>query len=186
MTLSVVTPPATYPVTLAEAKAQARYLADDEDAFFESLIAEATAHVEKELAISLSPRTYRLTLDAFTDAIRLPGGPVETVTSVEYVDREGLTQTVDPALYTVDLFSRPQWIVRNSSSIWPTPLDGVNVVTVQYDAGFAELPHDLLPLKRAILLLVGAWFDNREALASGLEEIPQGVDRLMQPFRSVL
>lgn len=187
MGLSIITPPTAEPVSLEEAKAQVRVTHDAEDAFIQSLIVAATRHVEKVLGLSLMTRTYRLTLDRFSDYIELPRGPVQSVTAVGYIDESGDTQTAATSLYSTDLASSRQWIVRNSGSSWPTTLSGVNAVTVEYVAGYDELPGELADLKRAILLLVGWWFFNREAASEKpAQEVPLAFDALIQTYRRVM
>lgn len=186
MGLTLVTPPTEYPVTLAEAKAQCRIVNDDSDARLTAFIAAATAHVEKTLGVSLMERSYRLTLDAFSDAIELPRGPVQSVTSVQYVDEDGATQTVATSDYTVDLVSRSAWIVRNSDATWPDLLDAVNVVTVEYVAGYDTLPADFDDVKAAILLTVQHWNDLGELQDATKAAIPPWFDALLQPHRAVL
>lgn len=187
MGLTLVTPPIAEPVTLAEAKAHLRVQHTDEDSYISALIVAATRHVEKVLSKSLMERTWRLTMDAFSDAIELPRGPVQSVTSVTYTDADGVTQTVPASDYTVDLISHRQWVVRNSDATWPTPLDAVNVVSVEYVAGFDTLPAEYEDLKHAIFLLVGHFYHSREAVSdSPKHEVPLAVDALVQPYRFIL
>lgn len=184
MGLTLVSPPSVWPVSLEEAKAQARVLNNVEDVLITSLIKAATAHVEQTLSLSVATQTWRLTLDAFTDAIELPRGPVQSVTSVQYVGGEGETQTLDSSAYTVDLASSRQWIVRNSNARYPTTLGGINAVSITYVAGFDPVPEDI---KLAILLLVGSWHKQREAVSDRpMKEVPFAVDALLQPYRWIL
>ena len=188
MGLTLVTPPTEEPVTLEEAKTHLRVHHTDEDSYIEGLIKAATRHTEKVLGKSLMTRTYRLTLDAFSDAIELPRGPVQSVTSVQYVDADGKTQAIASGNYTVDLTSARQWIVRNSGFSWPSTIDAVNAVSVTYVAGHDELPAELEDLRHALLLLVGHWFFQREAVNVGstVTEVPLAYDALIQPYRAVL
>src|ERR1043166_7913128 len=114
MGLTLVTPPTEYAVTLAEAKAQVRATSDAEDALLQGYIRAAQRHVEQTLDLSLTEQTWRLTLDEFADAIELFRGPVTAVTGVTYFDEDGVTQTLSPDLYTVDLAGTRQWLGRNS------------------------------------------------------------------------
>jgi uncharacterized phiE125 gp8 family phage protein len=175
-------------VTLAEAKAQCRVSHTSEDTLIQTYIVAATNFVERQISFSLMTRTYALSLDEFTDAIELPRGPVSQVTSVQYVNPAGTLTTISPSMYTVDLSSRPQWIVRNSSAVWPNPMDGVNMVTVTYKAGADVLPDTLADLKAAILLLIGHWYVNREtvSIANMAMEIPYAVTSLLDGYREVL
>lgn len=187
MGLTLVTPPTADPVTLAEGKAQCRVRHTDEDALITRLISAATRHVERVLDLSLMERTYKLTLDSFADAIELPRGPVSAVSSVQYVDANGDTQTVSADDYTTDLISRRNWVVRNSDASWPSTLDAVNAVSVQYVAGFSELPAEYEDLRHAILLIVGHWYATREAATvDGAKEVPLAVDSLLQSYRTIL
>lgn len=187
MGLTLATPPVAEPVSLEEAKAQCRVRHESDDAYIQGLIRSATRYVEKILGKSLMARTYLLTLDAFTDAIELPRGPVQSVTSVQYADGAGETQTVAASEYTVDLMSSRQWIVRNSDATWPATMDGINAVSIQYVAGFDTLPAEYEDLKHAIMLLIGAWYYQREAVSEKpMQEVPLAVDALIQPYRAIL
>ncbi len=185
MGLQLVTAPTADPVTIEEAKAQCRVLHPDEDMLLAGLIAAATRHVEKVLDLSLMARTWRLTLDAFSPTIELPRGPVTSVTAVNYVDRGGLTQQVPTEKYTTDLASPAQWIVLNSGGEWPATIGGVNAVSIDYVAGFTSLPSTYDDLKHAILLLIGHWYANREAVNVGniTSEVPLAVASLIQPYQ---
>ena len=188
MNVTVVTPPAATPVTLAEAKVHLRVLGTDDDTMILGLIKAATAFVERHLGMSLMERTLRLTLDDFSNAIELPNGPATEVVSVGYVDAAGLAQIVSPSVYTVDLTSRLQWVMLNSGSAWPSTLSAVNVVTITYKSGFTTLPDRLFDLRAAVLLLVGHWFANRETVVTGTitSELPFAVDAILQQHRQVL
>lgn len=177
MGLTLVTPAATYPVTLAEAKAQCRVDHSDEDGTLNALIAAATDYVEQYCGKALVSQTWLLSLDAFTDAIEIPLGPVQSVSSVKYYDADNIEQTVSSADYVVDLATNPQWIVRNSDTAWPATATGVNVVNITFVAGYATMPP---AIKLALLLLVSAWYDNREGA------MPTAVSALLSPFRRFL
>lgn len=181
MGIVVLTPAASFPVTLAEAKAQCRVLANDEDALIEGLIAAATNHAEQYCGRAFITQSFLLALDCFTDAIVLPRGPVQSITSFQYYDAAGLLQTVDPAIYTLDNTSNPAWIVLNTGDEWPVTLEGVNTVRITFVAGTAAAP---AAVKQAILLLVGHWFQHREAVGPAMTEVPLAVGSLLSFFRT--
>ncbi len=83
--------------------------------------------------------------------------------------------------------SSRQWIVRNSDATWPATMDGINAVSIQYVAGFDTLPAEYEDLKHAIMLLIGAWYYQREAVSEKpMQEVPLAVDALIQPYRAIL
>jgi uncharacterized phiE125 gp8 family phage protein len=184
MGLALITPAAAPPVALAAVKAFCAVEDTSHDAVLTALLAGAVRLAEAQLGQSLGEQDWRLTLDAFSDAIELPRAPVLAVTAVNYVDAAGAAQLADPGLYTVDLTSDPQWLVRNADAQWPEVLDAVNVVSVNFTAGYAEglLPPDLAV---AICMIVAAWFDNRGS-DSGKAAVPAAAQALLDLHRRIL
>jgi uncharacterized phiE125 gp8 family phage protein len=173
MGVSVVTPAASYPVTLAEAKQVCKVDGTARDSEITGMIAAATEYAEKYTGHSIVTQTLKLTLDEFSDSILLPRGPVQSVTNVKYYDTAGVEQTVSASDYTTDLINDPAWVVRNATASWPTTLDAVNVVSVTYVAGYATIPE---PIKWGILLWVSAVLDN--------QAIPAAFEHLLTNYRS--
>jgi uncharacterized phiE125 gp8 family phage protein len=181
---TLITPPAEYPITLDEAKAHCRVTHDDEDALIGTLVRAATANVENQTGLSLMERTWLLTLDELSDAMAIEKGPVVSVASVKYLDGDGVQQTLDPALYTVDTVSEPQWIVRNSDASYPAVMDAINAVEIEYTAGHDAVPTNWEDIRHAILLLIGHFYMNREAVSDTAPGVvPFAVDALLSPYR---
>ena len=174
------------PVTLAEAKMHLRVDDDStsEDALILALIRAAREWVEDYCRRSLVSRTITLRMDCFPGEILLPRGPVSSVTSVQYVDADGATQTVSASNYQTDLYSVVARILPVLGVVWPQVKNGaVNSVIVTYVAGYAtatELPRSI---KAAILLIVGHLFEHREQVnQGGMVEVPFAVKALLAPF----
>src|SRR5690348_16556758 len=102
MSLRLIADPATEPVSLAEAKAHLRVTASDEDALISALIIAAREAAEHELGRALITQTWEKTLDLFPDAIELTNPPVQSVASVQYLDIDGVEQTLSSVSYTLD------------------------------------------------------------------------------------
>ncbi|WP_371767491.1 hypothetical protein [Massilia sp.] len=137
MTTRQVSPPAVMAVTLAEAKAQLRIEADDTafDAQLAIWIAGITREAEHATGRAFVNRAMRVTLDAFPDAIRL-SAPTFSVESIKFVDANDQQQTLDPADYYADTVTEPGYAIAASGKAWPTTAARVNVVTVDYTAGY--------------------------------------------------
>lgn len=176
MGLRLITAPASYPVTLTEAKAQCRVDGSDEDALLNSYIAMATAHVESVTGRAIISQTWELVIDDFSDAIMLTKGPVQSVTSVKYIDTNEVEQTLATDQYTLDNVSDPAWIVKPDDVTYPEVADGVNNVVIRFVAGYATVPAEL---KAAIQVLIASWYDNRSTA-----EIPGAVHALMTNHRA--
>src|SRR5262245_18579900 len=113
MALKLITPPADL-ISLAEAKAHLRVDHDDDDATITFLISAATQYADARtgwLGRALMSQTWDLVVDAFPTstrccwpvapvtvssaaAIQIPWPPLETVSSVKYLDADGVQQTM--------------------------------------------------------------------------------------------
>jgi uncharacterized phiE125 gp8 family phage protein len=180
--------PASEPVTVAEAKAHSNIDHSLDDTLIAAQLIAAREYVEALIKSPLMQRTCRLRLDQFPigNAVMLPAYPVQSVTSVQYVDTAGATQTLASAAYSLDTDAATARITLNRGYNWP----GVGVeygvwgAQVTYVAGYALAADVPQTLKQAILLVFGHWYDNaREtALAENLREAPHAVDALCKTF----
>jgi uncharacterized phiE125 gp8 family phage protein len=183
--LRLVTPAAPI-VTWSEAAAFLRIDGTTEQTLIESFIAAATQHLDAKYGTlagtTLGVQTQEMYLDAFPcGPIKIPLSPFVDVSSITYFDSDGLQQTLDPASYEIDNKSYDGWVVPLGS--WPATLASINVVTVRFRAGFGTIP---APLKLAVLLLTGHFYEHREAVSANVSaEISIGVDRLVAPYRRV-
>ena len=189
LSLRLVTPPSTEPITLDEAKLQCRVDTSDEDALLAHYITAARGLVEAESGRALLTQTWEMRIDGWYEfgdgIIRLPYAPTQQVEGIVWLDSDGVSHTVDPNTYLVDTSSLPPRIVPVSS--WPTTPEMVSIagIRITFVAGWEE--RDKVPAwaKQAILLLVAHWYENREAVASvgNPRDLPIAVDRLLAAHR---
>lgn len=170
----------TEPVTLAEAKLHLRVDGTDEDALIQGLISAARETCEDRTEGTVPVTGWRLTLDTFPDAIKLPRPPIVSVESVQYIDTAGVQQTLSPLDYVVDTASSPGYIVPAFGKAWPETRGQINAVEVEYTAGSATPP---AAIKAWLLLAVGDMYAHREA-SSDKPTVAHGfADRLLDPFK---
>lgn len=187
MGLRLLTAPAEEPVTLAEAKAHLRVSVSDDDDYIGALITAARQHIDGKdgiLGRAICTQTWELILDRFPDDLRIPLPPLQSVQSITYVDEGGVEQTLPPDQYTVDNVNEPGWVVVGPNG-WPDTGDYINAVRVRFVAGYDPVPH---AVKVAMLLLIGHWYENREAVNIGniTSSLPFTVDALLSPYRVYL
>ena len=167
---TVMQPPALEPVSLDEAKAHLRVTSADEDAYIASLITAAREWCEGFQQRAYVTQTRKLVLDRFPGgcAIYLPRPPLQSVTSIVYTDSEGAQYTVDADSYIVDTDAEPGRIVLAYGASWPSvtlrPAAGVEIT---YVAGYGDASDVPQKVKQAMLLLVGHWYEQREAVLVG-------------------
>lgn len=119
--------------------------------------------------------------------MRLTLYPVQSIASVKYIDTNGDEQTVSSDDY--DLIKRDghYHVAFKSDYVFPAlSITNVPVVKIQYVAGYATAPAALC---HAILLMVGAWYENREETVIGVPvaRLPESVaiNALISPYRRI-
>lgn len=173
--------PASEPVTLAEAKAWLRLEIPDDDDLVAALITAAREYAETVTGRALVSQTWRLTLDAFPadgGGIILPLPPLQSVSSVVYVDGNGDSQTLATTEYAVDTQRQPGWIVPAYGKIWPVTRGQANAVQITFVAGYGTASAVPVAIKTAIKLLLANWYENREMVGQG----SPGADALLAAF----
>lgn len=189
----VVTAPILLPVTLAEAKDQARAkdYADDDD-FLNSAISRGTSYVELRTGRALITREYRGFMDCWPwdrswtsiiptpnalylgrlgsgmvdqRAIDIPRPPLQSVTHVITYDDSDVATTLDPASYYVDTASFVGRIVRRNAASWACPARTANGIEIQWIAGYGA-DSTAVPdnYRHAILLMIDHFYENRSAV----------------------
>lgn len=160
--LTLVVPPAGEPLSLAEAKLHLRQDQCEDDSLITGLIIAARERAELVSAKQIVTATWCMTIDRFPwtpswpgryrypgysvrgdagsrgdrgDVIRLPKSPVRQVTSLQYVDTFGNTQTLDPTLYQVDYTRDPARIAPAYGQIYPITRDQMDAISITYVSG---------------------------------------------------
>ena len=128
-------------------------------------------------------QTLDLYLDAFPCTIVLPRSPLQSITSITYVDNDGITQTLDASQYLVDTVSRPPRIVPAYGKSWPTPRVQINAVKVRFVCGHTDVASVSADIKAWMLLSIGTAFANRETLKEGGSVEMPHVDQLVAANR---
>ena len=189
MAITLITPCAEEPITVAEAKASPslRVATATDDTAIGTLITTARKLAETYTLHALVTQTWELVLDGFpTGGIIVPMPPLQSVSSIKYIDGNGDEQTLDALLYSVDDDSIPGLIVPAYGETWPVTRDEVNAVRVRFVAGFgdaSDVPEDI---KSWIKIMVGTMYDNPQGIVVGqtVMSIPRTfVDGLLDDYR---
>lgn len=153
-----------------------------------ALIKAARVAAEGYTRRALVTQTWDLKLDCFPHwTIYVPKPTLQSVTSITYVDSNGVTQTLDPSLYLVDTNSTPARITPVFGGIWPVTRWQNNAVTVRFVAGYglaAAVPDGI---KAWMIIRIKHLFDNPDAVVMGsrnqVAEMPRAlVDGLLDEY----
>lgn len=129
-----------------------------------------------------------------TDFLDIPRAPLGSITSITYVDLTGTTQTWDPSQYDVDAPVGPRGqrgrVAPKYGIAWPAARYQMNAIVVRFVAGYGATA-DAVPrqLKRAMFLIIGEMFENREDLfvarsRSVVMPLPYGASAICQQHRA--
>lgn len=184
MSLTQSVAPTVEPITTAEAKAQAHVSTAADADYIDSLIAASREQCEIEQARSYITQTWVLRLDRFPAEIELPRPPVQSVTSVAYIDTDGDSQTLTVDTdYQVSLNGVPPRIMPAVDKEWPTVRESAyDAVTVTYVAGYGGTGSDVPDnVKLAVKILVAHWYRLREPVVDGsiTTAIPWHIGRIL-------
>lgn len=201
---------ATDYVTLAEAKQHLRVTASDDDSYISGLISMALDACSNYLGYSVKKGTAKYGFDSFTgspalinpvNGLNIPSGNylrvnsrVLSVNSVSYVN----TSQAVTAFGGSDWITAPDPMGNYSRNIFintaPSSLtDDTIKYIVEVTEGFNPVgttsvdPDTIFPMgiKHAALLLVGQYYDNRNAIVVGTiqAQLSLGFEYLLDPYK---
>jgi uncharacterized phiE125 gp8 family phage protein len=182
--------PIIEPVSVLEARNHLRIVVDEDDELIASLIQAAREQCEAEARRSFTTRTYEAILDDWPSKrfIKLPQPPLVSVTSVSYIDYLNVTGVMSASEYFLDTYSEPGRLCLTDSGEWPSitlrPFAGI---IIRYVAGYGDPLQVPEVYKRAMLLMIGHLYENRETVIvqQGVAaiQIPQTVKMLLMTDR---
>lgn len=177
----VISGPSVEPLTLDQVKKQLEISVSDttHDIQLASMIQEAREQWEHDTDSVTCYQTLRIKVSDFYDGFELPKGPVQSVTSLQYYDGTNNLQTYSSANYSLHKdeirlgyqVTLPAWSAR-----W-------DAWAITYRSGYSQ-DASLVPAiaKRAMLLLVANYFENRDMLMSEAMQSQKAYEMLVRRF----
>ncbi len=187
---SLVTAPTTEPVRLADLQQHLRVDDTNSDALLANYLRVARQYVENCTRRALITQTWDATFDdgwPMVDGVHridLPMQPVQSVTSVTYVDDSGATQTLATNQYVLRDTGPDNlaYIAPAYGVSWPGVRTQPQAVTVRYVAGYGTATAVPDSLRVAIMLHVELLFDRN---VTARELLEHARDSLLMPYRVV-
>ena len=170
---------ATEPVSLETAKAFLRVDGTADDAVIGLLISAAREKGEAISRLAFLTQTVELVLDAWPDdlTLRLRRAPLQSVTSVTYLDEEGVQATWTD--YQVDARSAVGYVTFGSVpsvTLFPT-----GAIKITYVAGYGDTATSVPSnIQMALLMLIAYWYENRES-----QDVPKNIRDMFMSARLV-
>ena len=126
-------------ISTANAKAHLKVDISDDDTLIDTLVVATRTYIEEYTGRTLVPKTLKLYLDRFPydgQSILLPDGPTVSISSVQYVDGDGTTQTWSSSNYSIDAVSIPARLSPAYNVSYPSTRTQNNAVIITYIAGY--------------------------------------------------
>lgn len=186
------TAPSAEPISAAEAKTHLNVTHSSDDTYIGVLITLARKLVEDETQRKLINQTWYAYYDAFPGGseLRLPFGPVSSVTALKYTDEAAVQSTLATTVYATDFVSDPARLVLKPDQQWPLDtLYPVNPIEVEFIVGYGTAGSNVPePLIQAVKLLVGHYYEHREDVVLGYQAstpmpLVRGVNDLLRNYR---
>jgi uncharacterized phiE125 gp8 family phage protein len=155
---TVIQPPTSEPLTLAEAKRQV-YVAESDPTHDTALlmaIQGAREQWEQDTDSAVMTQTLSVSVERFSRELMLRR-PVQLIESISYYRSDGEPVFVDPDDYAADASGR---LLFTTSFTYPSLFNRHDAVTVTYVAGHPSRSHVPAVAKQAMLLLIGYYFEG--------------------------
>ena len=179
---TLITPPASEPMTLSEVKAALRIGHDDDDTLLEGMISTARTYVERRLDLALLEQVWSYRHEGpVHHLLPLRPGRVTEVLSVTVTEDDGTATVIDEEDWRLT-GSRPEMLDLCLPAGFECPFH----TDIQFKAGAAtaeDIPADLL---RAVYLLTAHYYEERELFRSQrYVSVPLGVESLIETYKEV-
>ncbi len=163
--------PTVEPITLAEAKRNCDIDDNHRDADFRRWIKAARQKVEHDCRRALITQTRVMKFNEWPSSgtcFELLDPPLQSVSSITYLDTDGNSQTWSSSNYEVDIARTPGTVWQAYNVMWPTIRAIQNAITVTYVAGYGAGATNVPAAARdAMMLLIKNRLDVNSPLLIG-------------------
>ncbi len=186
MAAILLEPPASEPLSLAEAKTYLRVDHDADDALIASMIAAARIQVESRSCRALMTQGWRIVLDRWPSSgvVAAPVSPLRAVLAARVRDAAGDAQTLDPEIFILNTASAPGLISFDAGRVIH-PVREIAGIEIDIEAGYGDAADVPAPLLQAIRLLLARAYEYRGGGGEQGTALPEGIAELIAPYRVV-
>lgn len=190
MKIELVTGPTEELLTLDEVRAHLRLDADGsppehpDDDMLESLITAARNDLDAAdgfLGRALCSQTWDVYLDDWEDKIYLPFPPLQSVTSVKYIDTNGALQTLASSVYQI-IKGEPAALMLAYNQQWPELRAIEDAIVIRIVCGYGTAADVPRLIKQYALMQITAWYEHRSTIGGNVQPTPF-VRHMLQSYR---
>lgn len=185
MAAILIEPPASEPLSLAEAKNYLRVEHAADDTLIQSMIAAARMEVEARTRRALLTQTWCIVLDRWpgSGTIASPVSPLREVVAARVYDEAGEPQALDPDIFILNTAAAPGLIAFDAGRVIQ-PARDIAGIELDIEAGYGAAADVPAPLLQAMRLLLARAYEYR-GQGERNDPLPEGIAVLLAPYRVV-
>lgn len=182
----VITAAASNVLTTSEVKSHLKVDTTADDTLIDNLIIAATNSCQEytnRFFITTEITQYG---DNWNDVTELFKSPIQSsLFNVKYYDTNNLLQTLASSEYNLDNSMQPSRLCEAPDKSWPSLSEKINAIEVNYNVGVDNASDVDNAIKQALLLTIGHWYQNREAVIVGrqVNEMPMSAKYLLDQYK---
>lgn len=182
MSSILLVPPASEPLSLADAKTYLRVEHGDDDELIAALLSAARNAVELATRRALITQTWRIVLDRWPASGRIvsPVNPLRTLAAARVLAADGAPAVLDTDDFTLDTASVPGVLAFERANV-AQPGRALAGIELDVTAGYGAAANVPPPLVQAIRLLIAQGYEQRDEVRA--DALPDAVAALIAPFR---
>lgn len=168
--LTVVTAATHEPLTVNFVKDYLRVDTTADDHLIEELVKASRLSIERGTGRQLVTTTYDWKIDRFADCIEIPKPPLQSVTSIDYLDEDGASQTLLGSVYDVHIDREPGEIRLAYNQSWPNIRGGHKDITIRFVCGYGAFDDVPADIRLLALKMIARDYDLRTPGAASAED----------------
>jgi uncharacterized phiE125 gp8 family phage protein len=176
----------TPPLSLAEIRSWCRIDVVDDDPVLMGLVRSCTEAIESYCGLALISRTETQRFAGFVTPLTLYRRPLQSVTSITYLDQSGATIALPENAYRLagaGMASAYATVHPAAGTTWPATLAGPETVTVEATVGYGDSWNDVPEaLRHSLLMMVATAYDYRHDIGPSTE-VPHASRVMLRHFR---
>jgi uncharacterized phiE125 gp8 family phage protein len=182
MSAILLSPPASEPISLVDAKQYLRVEHEADDELIAALIAAARNAVELATRRVLMAQRWRITLNCWPASGRIvsPVNPLISLVTARVRGEGDASAALDPVHFTLDAASVPGLIMFERARV-KEPGRTLAGIELDLEAGYGAAADVPAPLIQAIRLLLAQSYEQRDQVRA--DALPDTVAALVAPFR---
>ena len=172
-------------LTTAEVKAHLKVDTAADDTLIDNLRDAATNSAQEYTNRFFTSTTLTQYADKWSEIAELYKSPLQSITHIKYYDSDDSLQTLSSSVYNSDASAMPARIALAVNQSYPTTSDRIAAIRVEYIVGVTAANLVDNAIKQAVLLTIGHWYQNREAVIVGriATELPMAAKYLLDQYK---